>query len=81
MPFFSAGSGRHKQVPSRSTAALAEKRDLLFRELEELEFDYRSNRISEEDYSRARGRLSAAVAEVLAGLDRGAEGTEADGVS
>ena len=56
--------------------ALAEERDRALAALKELEFDHRTGKISDEDYSELIGPLRLRVAEALRALEPQAESTE-----
>ncbi|MCB0343999.1 MAG: hypothetical protein KDD66_02735 [Bdellovibrionales bacterium] len=71
VPFFSTEA--EPVGVSSGDSALQDLKDRLFRELEELEFDFRSARISQDEYKDMKGRLSVSIAEVLGQLDSGAE--------
>ncbi len=77
VPFFALERGAESMKAPRSSA-LSERRDRLFRELEELEFDFRSGRISKDEYESMRAQLSASIAEALKKLDAAAS-DEANG--
>jgi hypothetical protein len=49
---------------------LAEERDRALAALKELEFDHRTGKISDEDYSRLVGPLRSEAADALAAIER-----------
>jgi hypothetical protein len=56
---------------ARERLALAEERDRALAALKELEFDHRTQKISDEDYRAQVGPLRRQAAEVLRALERG----------
>jgi hypothetical protein len=56
---------------ARERLALAEERDRALAALKELEFDHRTQKISDEDYRAQVGPLRRRAAEVLRALDPG----------
>ena len=55
--------------PERERARLAEERDRALGALKELEFDHRTGKVSDADYSAALGPLRAEAAAALRALD------------
>ncbi|HEC22646.1 MAG TPA: zinc ribbon domain-containing protein [Chloroflexi bacterium] len=76
-PFFAArrGEGGGGQGGRRTASLLRRRADLLaernrlYRAIRDLDFDYQTNKVSEEDYQAQRHRLFAEAVEVLQQLD------------
>jgi hypothetical protein len=74
-PFFARGADGPARSAKRTAAALRQKADLLaernriYAAIRDLDFDYKTNKVADEDYAAQRHRLVAQGVEVLQKLD------------
>lgn len=66
------GAGEHPQpeAPDDGIAALEAAREAKYREIRELELDFKTGKLSEEDFLALDGSLRAEAVEILKRLDR-----------
>lgn len=64
-----AGTGQHSAARLRERADLFARRNEIYHAITELDFDHRTNKVSDEDYTGQRYRLVAQGVEVLQQLD------------
>jgi rRNA maturation endonuclease Nob1 len=62
-------SGATEPASANGLADLRARRDRVYAELRDLEFDYRVGKLTTADYEEARGRLELEAARVLQALD------------
>lgn len=74
-PFFSPGSGeggsggRRAVSDARRRAELLQERNRLYAAIRDLDFDYKTNKVADDDYTAQRHTLMAEAVEVLQQLD------------
>jgi hypothetical protein len=64
-----AGAGRRLAPLLREQSDLLEARNQVYREIRDLDFDYKTNKVSDVDYNAQRYQLVARGVEILQGLD------------